>query len=120
MVNRYFFDAAILAAIGIGFFKLSTIERFTMSTQAQVDALTTQVDKINTEVTSAAAALNTRLAELQAQIDAGVPTEELDLTALAAAIQKVDDINADPVEPSDVPADAPADETGGAAPDQPA
>ena len=76
--------------------------------QAQVDALTTQVDKINTEVTTAAAALNARLADLQAQIDAGVPATELDLTALTSAIQTLDDINPDPA-PVDVPADTPVE-----------
>jgi small-conductance mechanosensitive channel len=120
MVNRYFYDAAILTALGFTLIHLKALGKAIMSQQAQIDALTTQVDKINTEVTTAAAALNARLADLQAQIDAGVPSEQLDLTALASAIQRVDDINADPVEPSDVPVDVPVDETGGAAPDEPA
>lgn len=39
-----------------------------------------------------------RLADLQGQIDAGVPTEQLDLSGLQAAAQALDDIVADPAE----------------------
>ena len=110
MVNHYFFDAAILAALSFAIYQSTTQGKAIMSQQAQIDALTTQVDNVYTEVTTAAAALTARLAELQTQIDNGVPTEELDLTALAAGIQKLDDITPDAVvPPSDVPVDAPAE-----------
>ena len=109
-MNHYFFDAAILAALSFAIYQSTTQGKAIMSQQAQIDALTTQVDNVYTEVTTAAAALTARLAELQTQIDNGVPTEELDLTALAAGIQKLDDITPDAVvPPSDVPVDAPAE-----------
>jgi hypothetical protein len=109
MVNRYYFDAAILAALSFAIYQFTTQGKAIMSQQAQIDALTTQVDHVYTEVTSAAAELNAHLADLQAQIDAGVPTVDLDLTELAAGIQKLDDITPDAVVPSDVPVDAPTE-----------
>lgn len=54
-----------------------------------------------------------RLAELQGQIDAGVPTEQLDLTALTDLADSLDNIVADEVvvpEGEVVPVDPPADE----------
>lgn len=60
-----------------------------MAKQADVDALTAQVVKIGSEVQN----VKTELAKVQAQVDAlGVP---VDLSALTAAIQSVDDLNPD-------------------------
>ena len=66
----------------------------TMTTQTDIDLLTTQVTKVMHEVVTAKQVLLDRIAELQALIDAGQP---VDLTALMAAVQGLDDINPDVV-----------------------
>ena len=87
-----------------------------MSTQASVDAVVAQLGKAQVEIT-------TRITEVQAQLDAAqVPAESVDLSALVAAAQALDDIVPDVEvlvdEPADVvaevvvdvPVDVPADE----------
>ena len=63
--------------------------------QVQIDELTTQVTKVFNEVTGLKTTLEATIVDLEAQIAAaGVP---LDLTALKAAIQSIDNIVPDPV-----------------------
>lgn len=93
------------------------LERFVMSAaQDAVNAVAATVRKGTAEVLG-------RIGELQSQIDAGVPAEELDLSELTAAAQALDDIVPDapaaavPAEvpsevPSEVPVDAPAEVVG--------
>ena len=95
----YWIDAAILTALAFTLYQLSLIGRHLMSTQEQVDQLTVQVVKINDEVKASAAILKEELSSVKEQLAAAnVPAETVDLTALAAAIQAVDDINPDPAE----------------------
>ena len=74
--------AAILGALAFLLFNASTQARSIMSVQEVVDGLVEQVAKVKNE-------LVTRLAELQLQVSAG---QEVDLSALSAAIQSLDDI----------------------------
>ena len=95
----YWFDAALFAALAFAITQLSLIGRCLMATQKQVDELTVQVVKINDEVKASAAVLKAELESVKEQLAAAnVPAETVDLTALAAAIQAVDDINPDPEE----------------------
>jgi hypothetical protein len=110
MVNHYFFDAAILTALAFAIIQLSTIGRSLMSTQETVDQLTAQVAKIHLEVTVAKDQLTAQLADVLAQLEAAGAVEKVDVSGLQAAIQKLDDINPDPVvdEPVDAdPVDSP-------------
>jgi len=63
----------------------------TMATQADIDALTAQVQKVQTEVMGAVQVLKDEIAALQNQNPA------LDLTALSSAVQALDDLNPDAV-----------------------
>jgi len=66
-----------------------TIGRLAMSTQDSVDAIVVQLGKAKDEVVA-------KIADVQAQLDAaGVPAEQVDLTALTAAAQALDDVVAD-------------------------
>lgn len=58
----------------------------TMATQADIDAIVVQLDKAKNEILA-------QIAALQAIIDAGQPV--LDLSALQAAAQMLDDLNPD-------------------------
>lgn len=94
----YWFDASILAALAFAITQLVLIGRCLMATQQDVDKLTVQVVKISDEVKASAAVLKTELEAVKAQLAAAnVPAETVDLTALAAAIQAVDDIHPDVV-----------------------
>jgi len=74
-----------------------------MSAQDSINAVVAQLGKAKGEIVA-------KIADLQAQIDSGVPAEQLDLTALTAAAQGLDDVVADaPAEPADVPVDEPDD-----------
>jgi hypothetical protein len=64
-----------------------------MATQADIDALSAQVTKVQAEVVAAADALRAQIAALQAIIDAGQPV--IDLTGLQSALQVLDDLNPD-------------------------
>ena len=76
-------------------------EVITMSTQDAVNAVVAQLGKAKGEIVA-------KIVDLQNQIDAGVPAEQLDLTDLTAAAQALDDVVPDAAEaPADVPVDAP-------------
>lgn len=61
-----------------------------MATQADIDNLAAQLAKIHSEITA-------QVAALQAIIDAGQPV--LDISALQAAVQGLDDMNPDAPQP---------------------
>ena len=104
----YWFDAALFAALAFAITQLSLIGRCLMATQKQVDELTVQVVKINDEVKASAAVLKAELESVKEQLAAAnVPAETVDLAALAAAIQAVDDINPDPEDDEEVPVGEP-------------
>ena len=63
------------------------LEKIMSETQDKIDALAVQLGKVKTEILD-------QVAALQAQIDAGAV---VDLTALTAAVQGLDDLNPDPV-----------------------
>jgi hypothetical protein len=63
-----------------------TIERLAMSTQESIDAIVVQLGKAKDEVVA-------KIADVQAQLDAAaVPAEVVDLSALSAAAQALDDV----------------------------
>jgi len=75
-----------------GFLTL-TIGRLIVSTQESVDAIVVQLGKAKDEVVA-------KIADVQAQLDAAsVPAEVVNLDALNAAAQALDDIVADDVPP---------------------
>jgi hypothetical protein len=78
-------------------------EEMKMTIQDAVNTVTVRLDKVYNEVTGQADSLRTIIADLQAQIEAAGVTEEVDLSALEAAAQKLDDIVPDA--PVDVPVD---------------
>ena len=70
-------------------------ERITkMSAVETIATVVAELDKARGEIVA-------RIADLQAQIAAGVPAEQLDLTALVAAAQALDDVVPDPAAPAD-------------------
>lgn len=104
----FFLAATLLATTGFALIQLSTIGRYLMATQADVDKLTAQVGKIGEEVRAAHAVLVSELADVKAQL-AAAGADQVDLTGLAAAIQNVDDINPDPAPADEPPAEPPAE-----------
>lgn len=72
------------------YLKLLQIEKIMSEQQEQIDALAAQLAKAKTEIIA-------KIDDLQAQIDAGEP---VDLTALKAAVQGIDDLNPDAIEES--------------------
>ena len=88
-----FFQAATLAICGFtlwvaGFLTL-TIGRLIVSTQDSIDAIVVQLGKAKDEVVA-------KIADVQAQLDAAaVPADVVDLSALSAAAQALDDVVAD-------------------------
>ncbi len=64
---------------------LDQLRKATMSQQDTIDAVVAQLANAKTEIIG-------RISELQDKIDAGVPAEQLDLTALTAAAQALDDV----------------------------
>jgi len=102
----FWFDAALFAALAFTILQLTQIGKSLMGTQQDVDTLVVQVVKISDEIKSSAAVLKAELETVKAQLAAAnVPADTVDLTALAAAIQAVDDINPDvpPADPVDEP-----------------
>lgn len=97
----FFFDAAVFAALGFSILQLSTIGRSLMSTQATVDAVVAQLTKARTEIVSARDDLVAKIVDLQNQLNAGVPADQVDLSGLTAVAQSLDDIVPDPVEEDD-------------------
>lgn len=85
-----FFEAAILAVCGFTLFFVSnivcTIGRLRMSTQEAVDAVVEQLGKATAEIVS-------KIEDVQAQLVAAqVPADVVNLDALKAAAQALDDI----------------------------
>lgn len=74
-----------------------------MATQADVDKLVDLVVKIRGEVV----VLKDAFASLKDQVENGTPVEQLDLTALASAIESVDALNPDTVVEEPAPAPEP-------------
>lgn len=96
MVTLHLLNAATLFGIAFLCFTQSTIGKAIMSTQSAVDAVVAQLGKAKDEVL-------TKIADVQAQLDAAqVPAETVDLSALVTAAQALDDIVPDSV---DVPVD---------------
>jgi hypothetical protein len=93
----YWFDAALFAALAFAILQLSTIGRSLMSTQAQVDAVVDQLVKARSEIVAAKDQLVAKIVDLQNQLDAGVPAEQVDLSGLKAVAQSLDDIVPDAV-----------------------
>ena len=106
----HFFHAATLAALAFLIIETTLLGRHLMATQADVDKLTAQVVKIGDEVKAAHAVLVSELADLKAQLAAAGTAEKVDLTGLAAAIQNVDDIHADPAPEPEPVVDEPVTE----------
>ena len=94
----YWFDAALFAALAFAILQLSTIGRSLMSTQAAVDSVVTQLVKARGEIVAAKDQLVAKIVDLQNQLDAGVPAEQVDLSGLKAVAQSLDDIVPDAVE----------------------
>lgn len=71
--------------------QVAHLEGAVMASQQEViNALAEQVRRGTAEVCQ-------RIADLQGQIDAGVPAEDLDLSELSAAAQALDNVVPDPV-----------------------
>jgi hypothetical protein len=91
-------------------------EETRMTIQDAVNTVTARLNKVYNEVTGQADSLRTVIADLQAQIESAGVTEQVDLSALEAAAEKLDDIVPDdvpaPVDvtPVDPPVDVPVDD----------
>jgi hypothetical protein len=73
-----------------------------MSQQDAVNAVVAELGKAKGEIVA-------KISDLQAQIDAGTPAAELDLSGLVAAAQALDDIVPDPAPVDPAPVDPPVD-----------
>lgn len=94
----YWFNAALFAGLGFAILQLSTIGRSLMSTQAAVDTVVAQLGKAKGEIVAARDELVAKIVDLQNQLDAGVPAEQVDLSGLKAVAQSLDDIVPDAVD----------------------
>ncbi len=105
----YWFDAAMLAALSFAILQLTLQGRSIMSTQEAVDSVVAQLGKAKGEIVAARDELIAKIVDLQNQLDAGVPAEQVDLSGLKAVAQSLDDIVPDPVvvEPDPVVAPEP-------------
>jgi hypothetical protein len=97
----YWFDAAMLAALSFAILQLTLQGRSIMSTQAAVDSVVAQLGKAKGEIVAARDELVAKIVDLQNQLDAGVPAEQVDLSGLKAVAQSLDDIVPDAVEETD-------------------
>ena len=97
----YWLNAALFAGLGFAILQLSTIGRSLMSTQAAVDSVVSQLGKAKGEIVAAREELVAKIVDLQNQLDAGVPAEQVDLSGLKAVAQSLDDIVPDAVEETD-------------------
>ena len=115
------FDALIFLILAFVLFAVSTTGRHTMSVQESIDSVVAQLTKARAEIVQARDELLASIADVQEQLDSVEAPEDVDLTALTAAAQSLDDIVPDapevpdeePVEDvpvEDVPADDPADD----------
>ena len=106
------FDALIFLILAFILFAVSTTGRQVMSVQETIDTVVAQLAKAREEIVQARDELLAGIAEVQEQLDSVEAPEDVDLTALTAAAQSLDDIVPDAVpevpveEPvEDVPAD---------------
>ena len=110
------FDALTFLILAFVLFAVSTTGRQVMSVQESIDSVVAQLTKARAEIVQARDELLASIADVQEQLDSVEAPEDVDLTALTAAAQSLDDIVPDapevpdeePVE--DVPADEPADD----------
>ena len=79
-----------------------------MSVQETIDSVVAQLSKARAEIVQARDELLARIAEVQEQLDNVEAPEDVDLTALTAAAQALDDIvpDAPEVPVDDAPTDA--------------
>jgi hypothetical protein len=92
----HFFDAAILIAIGFTLIIQSKLGHHMASQQQAVDAVVEQLVKSREEILGAQRDLFSKIADVQAQLDAA-DVATVDLSALSAAAQALDDIVPDAV-----------------------
>lgn len=104
-MNFAVFDALILLVLAFVLFAVSTIGRHLMSTQATIDAVVAQLSKARGEIVAARDELLARIADIQDQLDSA-GADEVDLSALTAVAQTLDDIVPDAPEVTAEP-DAP-------------
>ena len=92
--------------------QVNHLERFiAMTAQDTVNAVVATLNKARQEIVGAKDSLEARIADLQEQIEAGIPAEELDLSELSAAAQALDDIVPDAVDaPVEVPVEVPVED----------
>lgn len=95
-----------------------------MATQADIDAITTQVDTVEQHVTGAQTAIQAELDALQQQIAAGAQASALDLSGLQSAVAQLDPAvqalgELKPTAPAPSPAPSPAPAPAPAAPGDP-
>jgi len=100
------FDALIFLILAFVLFALSTIGRHTMSVQENIDSVVQQLVKARSEIVAARDELLAGIAEVQEQLDSVDVADDVDLTALTAVAQSLDDIVPDAPE---VPVDQPAE-----------
>lgn len=93
----HFFDAAILVAIGLTLIIQSKLGHVMAKQQQAVDAVVAQLVKSREEILGAQRGLFEKIADVQAQLDSA-HVESVDLSALTAVAQSLDDIVPDPVE----------------------
>lgn len=91
-MNSAVFDALILLVLAFVLFAVSTIGRHLMSTQATIDAVVAQLSKARGEIVAARDELLARIADIQDQLDNAGAADEVDLSALTAVAQILDDI----------------------------
>lgn len=96
------FDALIFLILAFVLFAVSTTGRHLMSVQESIDSVVAQLTKARAEIVQARDELLASIAEVQEQLDSVEAPEDVDLTALTAAAQALDDIVPDAPE---VPAD---------------
>lgn len=99
------FDALILIILAFILFAVSTTGRYLMSLQATIDGVVAQLAKAREEIVQARDELLAKIADVQDQLDNAEAPEDVDLTALTAAAQSLDDIVPDAPEVTDEPAD---------------
>jgi hypothetical protein len=95
------FDALTFLILAFILFAVSTTGRHIMSTQAAIDTVVAQLTKARQEIVQARDELLAGIAEVQEQLDNTEAPEDVDLTALTAAAQSLDDIVPDAPEVGD-------------------
>jgi len=100
-VTPVIFDALTFLILAFILFAVSTTGRHIMSTQAAIDTVVAQLTKARQEIVQARDELLAGIAEVQEQLDNTEAPEDVDLTALTAAAQSLDDIVPDAPEVAD-------------------